>query len=198
MNTRPEPNMGTPARKARAAAVAALVLPLLGACSSLGLGGDEDAAAAVPAEAPRCPVIEFVSGAEEVTQFREGPGRDLTDVTSRAAFADFAGGCRPGEGRVEVDLNLVLAAEKGPALEGTDAGYRYFVAVAAPDGGILAKQEFDTGVTFQGAQRRAGSIEELTQTIPVAEGARPEDYRILVGFQLTPDQLRYNRERRLP
>jgi hypothetical protein len=196
MFTRPEPNMGTPAWKARAA-VAALALALLGACSSLGLGDDEADAQAV-AEARRCPAVEFVRGAEEVTLFREGAGRDLTDVTSRAVLADYAGGCRSGEGRVEVDLKLVLAAEKGPALQGPGAGYRYFVAVADPEGGIIAKQEFDTSVSFPQAQRRAGSIEELTQTIPVADGARPGDYRILIGFQLTPDQLQYNRERRLP
>lgn len=194
MLTRPEPNMGTPAWKARAA-VAVLALPLLGACSSLGLGGED---AEPVAQAPRCPAVEFVKGAEEVTLFRDGAGRDLTDVTSRAVLADYAGGCRPGEGRVDVDLKLVLAAEKGPALQGMSADYRYFVAVADPEGGILAKQEFDTSVSFPQAQRRAGSVEDLAQTIPVAEGTRPEDYRILVGFQLTPDQLQYNREGRGP
>lgn len=195
MDTRPEPNMGTPARKARAGIASAVVLVFLGACSSLGLGGSGDEAQAQATAASRCPRVAFVRDAAEVTRFREGVGRDLTDVTSRAVLADYTGGCTPRDDRVTVDLNLVLAAEQGPASRAGTADYRYFVAIADTAGDILAKQEFDTTVVFPEGQRRAGTVEELTQTIPLEEGATPADYQILVGFQLTPEQLDYNRAR---
>lgn len=194
MHIRPETNMGTPVRKARAAMVLALSLPFLAAgCSS---SPDEAAAAAVAAEeTPSCPRVSIVRGADEVTRFREGAGQDLTDVASRAILADFTGGCEPGSQEVTVDLNLILAAEKGPALQEDRADYRYFVAVADAQGTVLAKEEFDTTVAFPAGQSRAGTVEELSQTIPLAEGRRAGDYQILLGFQLTPQELSYNRSR---
>jgi hypothetical protein len=96
-----------------------------------------------------------------VTRFREGAGQDLTDVASRAILADFTGGCEPGTEEVTVDLNLILAAEKGPALQGDRTDYRYFVAVADAQGTVLAKEEFDTTVAFPAGQSRAGTVEEI-------------------------------------
>lgn len=192
MHIRPETNMGTPARKARAATGLALLLAFLAAgCSS----GSDEAAVAAAETAPRCPRVAIVRGADEVTRFREGVGQDLTDVTSRAILADFTGGCEPGAEQVSVDLNLILAAEKGPALQGDSADYRYFVAVADSQGTVLAKEEFDTTVAFPAGQSRAGTVEELSQTIPLAEGRGAGDYQILLGFQLTPQELSYNRSR---
>ena len=185
--------MGTPAGKARSKIALAVVLPFLGACSGLGGSGEEAGQGQARTAASRCPSVAIVRDAAEVTRFREGSGRDLTDVTGRAVLADYTGGCTPREDRVTVDLNLVLAAEQGPASQAGTADYRYFVAIADAAGDILAKQEFDTTVAFPAGQRRAGTVEELTQTIPLEDGATPADYQILVGFQLTPEQLDYNR-----
>lgn len=52
-----------------------------------------------------------------MTRFRAG-GRDLTDVTSRAAVLDYTGGCEYGRDGVTVNLNLVLgpSAVPGPGI----------------------------------------------------------------------------------
>jgi hypothetical protein len=128
-----------------------------------------------------------------VTQFRQGGGRDLTDVVSRGAVMDFRGSCQPDEAKVDVDFQLVLATERGPAFDGRDPTYQYFVAVTDREGQVLAKQVFEATMRFAEGQNRAGSVEELHQTIPLAQGRRPADYQVLVGFQLTPDQLAFNR-----
>lgn len=189
--------MVAPARTGggRLAAVALLGALSLGGCSSLFGPSEEEQAAALAAPA-RCPKVAVLREASEATQFRQGGGRDLTDVVSRAAVLDFRGGCRPGEGQVEVDFQLVLAAERGPAFDGRDAGYQYFVAVTDPDGQVLAKQVFDATLRFEEGQSRVGSVEDLHQRIPVAQGRRAQDYQVLVGFQLTPEQLEFNRSDR--
>ncbi len=193
--------MVTPARMAgggpvRKGALAALLLPLaLGGCGSLFGPSAEEQAAALAAPA-RCPRVAVVRDAAEVTLFRQGGGRDLTDVVTRGAVMDFRGGCKPADGKVDVDFQLVLATERGPAFDGRDPTYQYFVAVADREGQVLAKQVFDATMRFAEGQNRAGSVEDLHQSIPLPQGRRAEDYQVLVGFQLTPDQLQFNRSER--
>ncbi|WP_448203351.1 hypothetical protein [Azospirillum sp. sgz302134] len=161
---------------------------LLSGCSSLGLGGSNPTEAALA-----CPKVAIVRDLSEVTQFRSG-GRDLTDITSRAALADFNGGCDYTDNGVTVNVNLFLVAERGPALQGNQATYRYFVAVAKPgEETPSAKSEFETTVAFEPGKVRSGSREELAPKIPLPKYVNAKDWKIFLGFQLTPDQLAFNR-----
>jgi hypothetical protein len=186
----PDGNIGTLGRKARGALVLS-VLPLVAACSGSGGKAPAETAAAEPAG---CPRVTVVRDAAEVTQFREGGGRDMTDVKSRAAVVDFTGGCEYDRNGVTVNLNLVLGAERGPAASHDKSGtYRYFVAITDPAGQIVAKQEFDTTIDFSPNVGRGGSVEELSQQIPLENGASGASYEVLVGFQLAPADLEFNR-----
>ena len=84
-------------------------------------------------------------------------------------------------------------AERGPALQGNTAKYQYFVALAQPDDTLVSKAYFDTDVTFVPGQPRAGTREELTPKIPLPKDANAKDWKIYLGFQLTPEQLNFNR-----
>ena len=60
----------------------------------------------------------------------------------------------------------------------------------------LAKKVFDTEFEFEGNRNRIGATDELTQEIPLTSGDVGEDFDIFVGFQLSPEQLDYNRAKR--
>ncbi len=190
-NTRPEPNMGTPAWKARVGVLLGL-LPVLAACS--GTSGESGAATA--AALPACPRVELLRDAAEATYFREGMGRDLTDIAVRVALPDFSASCTRGQGRVQVDISLLVVAEKGPAWAGTQADQAYFVALTDASGAPVSKQIFQTTVPLPAGKEKMVMAEDLAQIIPLAEGRNPGDYRILIGLQLTPDQIAYNRSQR--
>ena len=72
----------------------------------------------------------------------------------------------------------------------------YFVAVVDKDQKVLARELFDSTFTFQANQRQAAAIEEIEQIIPIRGDLRGLDYEVLVGFQLTPEQLEFNRQER--
>ncbi len=152
--------------------------------------------------APACPTIVIVKDTADLTTFRPGPGRDLTDVVIDARLARFDGSCetdleRDQSGRVNVDLQLLFEIERGPANQDREGQFRYCVAIAERDGGaILAKKVFATEFEFEDSRRRIGGIEELIQEIPLQPGELGEDFEIYVGFQLTPEQLQYNRAKR--
>lgn len=157
----------------------------LGGCS--GLGGDNVHKADLA-----CPKVGIVGDANKITVFRAG-GKGPADVVGRGAVADYAGNCTYDSTGVTVDVSLALVGERGPAMTGNQLPLTYFVAVAAPDGSIVTKQEFPTTIDFPGNGPRAGSREDLQPHIPLPEKQDARAYQLLVGFQLTPDQLEYNR-----
>ncbi|HET8726519.1 MAG TPA: hypothetical protein VFO41_03320 [Alphaproteobacteria bacterium] len=173
-------------------------VPVFRACGlacTLGLvacGGD-DVVVGGPGQPTGCPEVRIVGDTAEVTQFRDGPGRDLTDVEARGVIADFSGECTYGDEDVTVDLNLVIGAEKGPAAATDSARFDYFVAVTDPQQTILNKELFETELTFEGGAVRTAVVEELQLSIPLDQIGDGSFYEVLVGFQMTPDQLEFNR-----
>ena len=133
--------------------------------------------------------------AAQATQFREGPGRDLTDVTHEAAFTAVELTCSYRKDQLEVALQISFVAERGPA--GADkANFPFFVAVVDSQQNILAKEVFDSEVEFEEGRRRTGIREEIDQRITLRSNESGADYEALVGFQLSQEQLARNRRRR--
>jgi hypothetical protein len=191
-------NIGTPVRKARGALLVAAclfgVLPLMAACSGNGpKGPGAGGQASADAPALTCPKVSIPPETREVTRFRSGGGHDMTDVVSRAAVLEYGGGCEYDNKGVTVNLKLTLAAERGPATRDSQGAYQYFVAITDPAGQIIGKQQFDTTINFSPNVGKGGSVEDLQQRIPLAEGASAAGYGIVVGFQLAPDELAFNR-----
>src|SRR3954452_9235514 len=196
---RTDRNIGTPVRKARGALLVAAgllgVLPLMAGCSGKnGKGPGPEAQAAEETPALTCPKVTIPDETREVTRFRSSGAHDMTDVVSRAAVLKYDGGCEYGDKGVTVNLNLLLGAERGPAARDAQGAYQYFVAITDPAGQIIGKQQFDTTIAFSPNVGKGTSAEELVQRIPLAQGASAAGYAILVGFQLTPEQLAFNRD----
>ncbi|MDP9195417.1 MAG: hypothetical protein M3O22_01390 [Pseudomonadota bacterium] len=142
----------------------------------------------------QCPPVAFVGDAVHLDQFADGvkpaPGAALFE----ARLEGFGGGCSFDTGRVEVDLKLKIVAARGPAMSGDTASFTYFVAITDDQENILIKEEFPTAIKFEDGKSSGETEEELTQIIPLPEGVDPASRRILVGFQLTEDQLAWNRK----
>ena len=169
---------------------AALALFILAACQQ-----------GATAPVPPCPDIVIVQDASELTQFLSGPGRDLTDVTLEARISDFRGFCETDveddrTGTVDVELQLLLVATRGPAATTRDATFRYFVAIADKKENILAREEFESSVSFEGNRNRIGFSEELAQNIPLKAGQLGDAFSIFVGFVLSDEDLKYNLNKR--
>ena len=61
---------------------------------------------------------------------------------------------------------------------------------------IVAREEFNLEVPFEGNRTRIVAIEEVSPRIPLQAGQNGDDYVIYIGLALTPDELRYNQENR--
>jgi hypothetical protein len=152
---------------------------------------------------PLCPRVAVLSDAAALTRFAEGAGQDLVDVDYQVEVTDILSGCKyvKAEGNeqvIVVAMAPVLVAIRGPANRDRVAQFEYFVSVVDAERIVLNKQTFGVLVNFPGNLTRVTLKDDdppVTVDIPLAAGRAATDYQILVGFQLSPDELEYNRRR---
>lgn len=146
---------------------------------------------------PPCPRVGILGDAYKGTQYRDGPGRDLTDVAFDVELLDYNGSCKyeNNQSTVVVSFVLQVAAARGPAASQPEALVPYFVAVVDKQQTVLSRQRFVARVPFKEGQRRIVVGEELEQSIPLG-GRRSTEVEILVGLELPADQLGRNRIQR--
>ncbi len=143
-----------------------------------------------------CPNVALLNDAAKMTRYRDGPGRDLTDVLFEARVQDVKWGCKYADGRVRVEAMIDIVAQRGPAFGGANAQVPFFVAVIDGAQNIIAKKNFDSEIEFRDGRRRAGVREEIDQTVFLQEGEHGPEYEIIVGLQVTEQQLQQNRGQR--
>ena len=150
---------------------------------------------------PSCPEIRILPEASFITQFRNGPGRDITDIIHESRLVGYSGSCEfvgdaPNFTAVDVTLRPVMDVSRGPAAGGRAVEIKYFVAVPAfyprPEG----RSEFGVRAIFpENRDNMRLRDEELTIRLPLTGGRTTSDLPVYLGFVLTPEQLEFNRKR---
>lgn len=143
-----------------------------------------------------CPNVRILPGAETITVFLPGPGRDLVDVTFEGSIEPLKGECvyENDESLIVAELFLQINAVKGPAASSNQVNLPFFIAIADQDRKILSKRVFESPIEIPESKRRGAVLEEMIQKIPILSGRDGRDYTIILGFQLSDDQLKYNRQ----
>ena len=159
------------------------------AVGAAGCGGDEKAIA------PPCPNFLLLGNAGNITKFRPGPGRDITDVEFRATIQNFRGSCAHTKTGVEAEFFIDMSIERGPANTARAASLEYFVAIPKFHPKPAGKQTFPVRVTFGENQNQLIYRDEISIEIPLAKNEAAGDYDVYLGFQLSPEQLEFNRRR---
>ena len=172
-------------KKSIAAWVAVLAAGGLSACAVFSGKPSPDLA---------CPQTGFLLEAahQDVLTSESSTAKD--DVIVSADLADFKGGCSFKKGMLDFNLDLKIAAERGPKGPALDHyNFPYFIAVLSPDRQILQRTSFSTNVAFDNTGKGL-SAEEHSLQIPVAQEKDARNYQVLVGFELSPAQLDHNRK----
>ena len=169
--------------------------------ASVGLSGCQTAkrVLSVGEEAEKnlgpCPVAFSLFEASRLVEFHGS--ETYVNVGFTAEINKVRSLCRyVGEQPILADLSMDISFGRGPAAGGDTATYQYFVAVTRKDIEVLEKEIFPITVTFpQGV-----NIVELTENvgkivIPRAnENTSGANFEIIVGFELTPEQIAFNAE----
>ncbi len=178
--------------------LALCLIPVLSGCgmsdklSDSLFGAKEDTAAAMPS----CPETGLMREADQIPVFYgESAKPTADDLASTGFLGNLTGGCdfdKAGEASMEITISF--AAKKGPkGVALRKQSLPYFIAVLGPDETVLQRKVFSTKVDFDNTDT-ASTTEEHDIRVPVTSKEAAGGYKVVVGFQLTPEQLGFNRE----
>ncbi len=149
----------------------------------------------------KCPNYFILEEAATLVSFRDGPGRDLTDVLVRAQIGEMRLGClsdidnETNSGKMVVEVSPIIAAEMGPANDTGTSTLPYFVVVTDSDKKILYREALSIDVSFEGNKTRVVALAPPTSIdLPITPDIRSRYYRIYSGFELTKEQVEFNRK----
>jgi len=148
------------------------------------------------APTPPCPRVGILGDARKAILYKAGDGRDLTDVTFEHELLDFKGNCTYSKDLSSVTISFVLqvAATRGPAATAAETRVPYFVALVDKQQNIISRNLFEARVPFPAGRRRIAVGEDLEQFVPFGPGRGAGDVEILVGLELSSEQLENNRK----
>ncbi len=176
----------------------AFLRPAVIAIAALALSSCEALKSTPP---PPCPEVSVLGDAASLTKFIEGRGRDLTDVLYEAKLVDAVGACdydvkkETGEGTLAIEMMVSMEMARGPANRDGKAPVNYCVAVVGKDRAVLNKQDFTGTVEFTGNRTQLRWMDEpVYLTIPLKKGQAGRDFRIYVGYDLSQEELEFNRK----
>lgn len=140
----------------------------------------------------KCPGAGVVAGIDTVARF-DGRGTAYVNLADRATVGGVKSDCNIDSGGVSVTVSLSTVAELGPTAAGRTIDFPYFVAVTDGRDKVIAKRVFQNTITFKPNENRAGTQDTVTERIPLADPKQADRYHVIVGFQLTPEELAHNR-----
>lgn len=143
-----------------------------------------------------CPSVVVVSDASSTTAFISKEGKDLTDIAFEAQIEQVGHSCFYNDSLVTVNTLIRIDGTRGPRSVVTESEVIFFVAIIDKDQNVVGRERFETTLSFNSRRQRAAIVEEIEQIIPIRPNFRGFDYQILIGFELTPLQLEYNRDQR--
>lgn len=164
------------------------------ALSGCGMFGESDIKEGGTTLYP-CPAVGVLNETDHLTLL-SGSGTDLTDVVARAEIGKVVSKCEYDveASTITVDIAFDGIAELGPAANARALNLKTFVAVTRRFNSFDKKQVYEVPVVFEPGQRQVRFVKTVEGTVlPYGGRADGSIYQILVGFQLTPDQIEYNR-----
>lgn len=143
-----------------------------------------------------CPLLGALYDASRLVEFASAEER-YANIAYTGEIEGVRGLCRyvdndPIVERIEIDL----AFGRGAAAQSDERRYRYWVAVARRGRAPIEKAYFDVDVEFRRGETIVHRTEEIEGiVIPRASHeVSGENFEILVGFELTPAQVQFNRD----
>ena len=141
-----------------------------------------------------CPVAGTLYDASRLVEI-DGPERH-ENVAFTGEIQGVRGYCRyVGTNPITMEIEIDFAFGKGPKATASSRTYPVFVTVTRRDRSVLAKERFDIQVAWP----QGRDIVRHTETVPgiviprANETISGSNFEVIVGFDLTPEQLAYNR-----
>lgn len=143
-----------------------------------------------------CPVAVILADAGQMAVFRQGATQDLSGEAYRVMLTGARTSCDINKktGETNSTFTVSFRATRAPSADGAEYSVPYFVAVTRGDQ-LIEKRILTVRFSFApGAS--AATFDESPDDfdIHMENGHFPYEYQLMAGFQMTPDQVAYNKK----
>lgn len=167
----------------RAAALAGFSILLLTGCQS-------------PKLRAMCPAVNVLANTASLTRFKDAMQGDPSGelFTIRVVSATTSCDVDTDEGTTDSSIEITFRATRAPSGDAANFTAPYYVASLLDGMTILDKKMLATAFTFAPGQSSVVFTETVPSTVIKFEnGKKPYQYSLLVGLQLTREQLDYSK-----
>ncbi len=144
-----------------------------------------------------CPLMGVLYDNARIVDFAT-PGQErYSNIEFTGEMQGIQGLCRYVDANpITMSIDIDMAFGRGPAATSDRQTYRYWVAVTRRGVAPIEKAYFDVDVRFprgEAVVTQRESIERIVIPRATAD-LSGENFEVLVGFELTPEQLQFNRD----
>jgi len=146
-----------------------------------------------------CPLMGVLYDSSRLVNFAQPNNQRYANIAYTGEMQGVQGLCRyVGADPITMNMEIQMAFGRGPASTSDRQTYRYWVAVTRRGRAPIEKAYFDVDVHWNRGEAVVTRTEQIERiVIPRAnEEISGENFEILVGFELTPEQLQFNRDGR--
>ncbi|ANP45020.1 hypothetical protein [Candidatus Viadribacter manganicus] len=146
-----------------------------------------------------CPLMGVLYDTARVVKFAQPNNQRYANIEFTGEMQGVRGLCRYVDSNpIAMNMEIEMAFGRGPAATSDRQTYRYWVAVTRRGRAPIEKVYFDVDVRFPHGEQVVTHRERIEHIeIPRATAdTSGENFEILVGFELTPEQLQFNRDGR--
>ena len=147
-----------------------------------------------------CPMVSILPEASSITRYAKGMRRTVLDVDFSGKITGIEGKCfyelnsDTDFGIVTINVITKFKMRRGSANKSQKADFLYFASVVNNQGKVLEKQTFPYSIKF--SKNRSWVKNEdspIELIIPLADENIGQNFTVFVGFQLSQEELEFNR-----
>lgn len=150
---------------------------------------EEKVKSKIKAPTPICPQVAVVRGLDLARDYGNEIPAD-NQLVAAAKMLKIEGDCEYNDKGIDVTFKVDMAAKRGPRLGGNHVSFPIFVAVLDPADTVLNKNQMTVDINLPSDAKEDTHAEALHVFIPLAKDSQTSgpQYKVLAGFQLTPEQ----------
>ena len=147
-----------------------------------------------------CPPVSILPEASSITRYKKGTRKTILDVDFTGRVIGVKGTCfyefdpDTKNGTVAINVITKFKMKRGASNATQKADFKYFTSVVNNDGKVLGKKTFPYSLKF--SKKRSWVKDEdfpIELIIPLKNETNSQNFTVFVGFQLSHEELEFNR-----
>jgi hypothetical protein len=143
-----------------------------------------------------CPRAVFLGGTEVLTRFAPGAARTDANAVAAIELDNLQYSCQVSRRDAQALVSFEVRGVRRDTSAVADIDVPYFIAVTDVNGAVVAKHNFTARLHYLAGVNAVTSFEQIQETIPLGPGQRAVGYELVIGIQLSREELDYNLARR--